>query len=117
MRNFKKMATILSNITEFAYDDENRTTAASRWAEWIEEFDLYLVAFGVTDGGRQKALLLHAAGKVVRSIYRTVAEQNDDLAAMKAKLKAHEEMLHLSNICLGSLGRGRPSRLRTTRCA
>jgi hypothetical protein len=81
----------LNNPTEFAYDDECRSTAASRWAVWIQDFDWYLVGMGIADDGRKKAILLHAAGRAVRAIYGTVAEAADTYDEAKAKLTAHFE--------------------------
>ena len=36
-------------------------TVGSRWEKWLDRFENYLVAMDITDGKRQKALLLHFA--------------------------------------------------------
>ena len=71
------MALNLNNPTEFAYDDECRSTAGSSWSVWIQDFDWYLIGLGIDDDARKKAILLHAAGRAVRAIYCTVAHDDD----------------------------------------
>lgn len=33
----------------FKYDDESRQTAGTRWAIWVEEFEIFAVGCGKTD--------------------------------------------------------------------
>ena len=81
----------LRNPTEFEYDDECRSTAASRWSTWIQDFDWFLIGLGIADAARKKAIVLHAAGRTVRAIYSDVADAADTYAGVKVKLKAHFE--------------------------
>lgn len=45
------------------------STLAQRWGTWKSEFELYVVASGVSDATQQRALLLHLAGPQVRDIF------------------------------------------------
>ena len=51
-------------------------TLAPRWKTWKAEFELYVVASGVTDPTQQRALLLHLAGPAVRDIFKTFADED-----------------------------------------
>ena len=56
----------LAAPTAFRLDDENRSTAGTRWPEWCSELEMFLVASGVKDGAQKKAVLLFVAGSEVR---------------------------------------------------
>ena len=44
-------------------------TLAQRWLTWKQEFELYLIASGISDPTQMRALLLHLAGPQVRDIF------------------------------------------------
>ena len=66
------------------------TTLAQRWKKWKEEFELFLVASGVTKNEQKRALLFHKGGEGLRILFKTVpADQrgaDDDYATAIAKL-------------------------------
>ena len=57
-------------------------TLAQRWKTWKSEFELYVVASGVSDKTQKRALLLHLAGPQVRDIFN-----NSILANVKGEAK------------------------------
>ena len=44
-------------------------TLAQRWTTWKAEFELYVIASGISDATQKRALLLHLAGPRVRDIF------------------------------------------------
>jgi hypothetical protein len=67
----------------------------ARWNLWIEDFEMFLLASGITDPKRQRALLLYQTGHRVREIFRQIPETADDsdYATAKTKLKEYFEPL------------------------
>jgi hypothetical protein len=49
--------------------DGDITSVGPRWTKWLTRFENMLVALGVTDKERKKALLLHIAGERVNDIF------------------------------------------------
>ena len=60
--------------------DSGHTSTAQRWKSWLERFEILLIAIGVTDNTRKRALLLHMAGERVYEIFQglVVAVVTDD---------------------------------------
>ncbi|MCG8429841.1 MAG: hypothetical protein MJA29_01520, partial [Candidatus Omnitrophica bacterium] len=46
----------------------------TRWERWLQDFELFCAASGVTDGTQKRALLLHCAGEGIRDIYHVKTE-------------------------------------------
>ena len=57
-------------MPEFNPDAELGASVATRWKNWVADFDMFLLASGVTDTKRQRALLLYQAGARVREIFK-----------------------------------------------
>jgi hypothetical protein len=64
------MATPTTQLTcgEFEYAGD-ATTLGDRYAAWVERFDLYLTATGITDAAKSKASFLLLLGKEAYDIY------------------------------------------------
>ena len=61
-----------------------------RWERWLNSFKLYLVASGVRDDARKRALLLHLAGTEVQDIFFTLEDANNGgYDGAVTKLNAH----------------------------
>ncbi|CAB4039302.1 Hypothetical predicted protein [Paramuricea clavata] len=75
----------------FDPDNEIGTNLAPKRKIWIEDFQMYLVATGITDKERQRALLLYQAGARVREIFRQLSNTGDDLETAVAKLNEYFE--------------------------
>ena len=58
--------------------DVSGTQQQQSWLDWIETLSTYFTAVGITDGKRQKALLLYTAGEDLRKIYKTLEDTGDD---------------------------------------
>ncbi|XP_070578752.1 uncharacterized protein [Ptychodera flava] len=46
-------------------------TLQQRWERWLQEFELFVAASGVSNNAQKRALLLHMAGSGIRDIIRT----------------------------------------------
>ena len=70
----------------------NRRKHSTKMAH-IEDFQMYLVATGITDKKKKRALLLYQAGPKVREIFRQIPENGNDDVFDKAieLLNAHFE--------------------------
>ena len=83
------MAKFMQNIPSvepFLVDKSITTNLDKKWNSYVDEFELFIVASGVTDKKQKLALLLHLGGKDLREIYKTVKEENDEYASIKEKL-------------------------------
>ena len=73
--------------------ESDSTTLGERWADWLRTLEIALVAFGITEAARKRAMLLHLAGKAVIQISATLtvvnAQDEDDYTAMVRVLTAH----------------------------
>ena len=73
------MASInLQPVPPFVVDAELGLSLASRWALWLREFNTFLLASGITDKKRQRALLLYQAGPQVREIFAQLTDVGGD---------------------------------------
>ena len=59
---------VIVTMETFVYEGE-QSSLSTRWAEWLKRFENYLVAAGITNDERKKALLLHLAGRKVHQIF------------------------------------------------
>ena len=73
----------------FSNDDQN---LYQRWNKWLNMFENYLVAIGIANDVRRKALLLHLAGDKIRETYRSQEDPNDTFDHVKEKLNISQSM-------------------------
>ncbi|XP_065058439.1 uncharacterized protein LOC135686182 [Rhopilema esculentum] len=80
-------------VAEFRPHAEVGASLATRWNDWLGDFEMFLVASGITDNTRKRALLLYQAGPRVREIFKnlTDAGEADDFDSAKAKLTEYFE--------------------------
>ena len=90
----KEMARSISNlpaIEQFSIDET--TNLDWKWEYWLEDFEIYIAATGVTDVKQKKALLLHLVGKDVKDIYKTLkpkeGENEDTYKTVCENLNGH----------------------------
>ena len=80
-------------VPEFHPDAELDASLATRWKDWMADFEMFILASGITDPKRKRALLLYQAGPTVREIFKQIpdtgAEVDYDVA--KAKLQEYFE--------------------------
>ena len=43
--------------------DGDKATLGLRWSEYLDGFEIYVIAMGINDPNRQKCLLLHLGGQ------------------------------------------------------
>ena len=73
------MATTLVNpMPPFDPDAEIGVNLAPKWKIWLQDIEMYLLARGVTDEKKKRALLLYQAGSRVREIFRQIPDHGDD---------------------------------------
>ena len=85
------MSVQLNPLPPFDPNAELGASVAARWKLWLRDFDTFLVASGIRDAKRQKALLLYQAGPKVREIFNQLSDvdgegDEDNFATTKAKL-------------------------------
>ena len=86
------MAKSLSNLPTlevFVVDESTTTNLDKKWITWLEDFDIYVIANGVTQDAQKCALLLHLAGKDVKEIFKTLKDGTEKYEDMCAKLTAY----------------------------
>ena len=74
-------------MPEFNPNTALGASVATRWKNWISDFDMFLVASGITDTKRQRALLLYQTGARVREIFKQLPETGEDKDYDLAKTK------------------------------
>lgn len=62
------------------------TSVGQRWKRWVKNFERYVVAAGISDDLRKKALLLNIAGNEVSEIYDNSGDETTTYAALLAAL-------------------------------
>ena len=77
-------------MPEFNPDAELGASLATRWNTWLADFEMFLLASGITDEKRKRALLLYQAGQRVGEIFRQIPETGTDSDYKIAKDKLTE---------------------------
>ena len=77
----------------FHPEAEVGASIATRWKNWIANFDMFIIASGNTDPNRKRALLLYQAGPRIREIFKQIpgTGNDDDYELAKDKLREHFE--------------------------
>ena len=75
------------NSTPFNPDGEVESSLAARWRLWLSDFDTFLIASGIRDASRKRALLLYQAGSRVREIFHQLEDVGTDADYDKARDK------------------------------
>jgi hypothetical protein len=57
-------------LPDFNLDSEVGASLATRWTNWLDGFEMFILASGITDKKRKRALLLYQAGQRVREMFR-----------------------------------------------
>ena len=88
-----KMASLLSGLAGIKNFNvhEDRTTIAQRWTKWVKQFELYVIASGVTDADQKRALFLHMAGPDIQDIYDTLSASGDTYELAQSKINTYFE--------------------------
>ena len=81
------MALNLKPLPEFNPDGEVGSSLATRWRLWLSDFDTFLIASGIRDATRKRALLLYQAGSRVREIFHQLEDVGTDAEYDKARDK------------------------------
>ena len=81
------MALNLKPLPEFNPDGKVGSSLAARWRLWLSDFDTLLIASGIRDASRKRALLLYQAGSRVREIFHQLEDVGTDADYDKARDK------------------------------
>ena len=79
------MALNLNPLPEFNPDGEVGSSLAARWRLWLSDSDTFLIASGIRDASRKRALLLYQAGSRVREIFHQLEDVGTDADYDKAR--------------------------------
>ncbi|CAB4006435.1 Retrovirus-related Pol poly from transposon [Paramuricea clavata] len=60
-------------LPEFNLDSEVGASLATRWTNCLDDFEMFILASGITEEKRKRALLLYQAGQRVREIFRQLS--------------------------------------------
>ena len=77
-------------MPEFKPEAHVGASLATRWDKWLSDFEMYILASGITDPKRKRALLLYQAGSRVREIFRSLPDTGADEAYDTAKQRLKE---------------------------
>eukprot|EP00794_Sanderia_malayensis_P005111 gene5111-biopygen4169 len=72
------MAVNLQPVPEFNPSADVGASLATRWTLWLQDFDTFLLASGITNKKRQKALLLYQAGSRIPEIFSQLEDTGGD---------------------------------------
>ena len=91
--NINIQSVSIQPLPEFNPDSEVGESLGASWNIWMEDFEMLILASGITDPKRKHALLLYQAGERVREIFRQIPDTGtaDDYDTAQTKLKAHFE--------------------------
>ena len=65
------------------------SSVAQRWEKWKKAFEYFVIASGITDDGRQRALLLHLIGPDTQEIFETLMDQGNTYDETMQVLDTH----------------------------
>ena len=91
--NVNTQSVSIQPLPEFSPDAEIGASLAAKWRLWIEDFEMFIMASGITDPKRKRALLLYQAGQRVREIFRQLQDTGTeaDYDTVKTKLQEYFE--------------------------
>ncbi|XP_028418157.1 uncharacterized protein LOC114543323 [Dendronephthya gigantea] len=76
---------LMPNLPQFdAYSEPS--SIATRWKEWLEQFEIFTIAAKVEDKKQKRALLLHLSGPTVQKVFKGLTDTGDDYDTAAAKL-------------------------------
>ena len=87
------MASVLSGLSGVKPFNvhEDRSSLGQRWNRWISQFELYVLASGVSDDAQKRALLLHMSGPDVQDIFNTLSDSTGTYDSAKKALNDYFE--------------------------
>ena len=87
-----KLMPNIPTVEPFIINRETTTNLEKEWTLYLEEFELFLLASGITDNRQKMALLLHLGGKDLREIYKTLKNSQIDL------MKSSKSLVYTLNL-------------------
>ena len=84
------MAMLVQSMPPFDPDADVAASVGPRWRIWLEDFESFVVANGITDDTGKRALLLYQAGPRVREIFRQLPATGEAKDYKKAVEKLTE---------------------------
>ena len=88
--NVNTQSVSIQPLSEFSPDAEVGASLATKWKLWMEDFEMFILASGITDPKRKRALLLYQAGQRVREIFRQLQDTGNESDYDTAKTKLQE---------------------------
>ncbi len=87
------MAVNLQPVPEFVPDADIGASLATRWRLWLQDFNTFILASGIRDAKRKRALLLYQAGPRIKEIFAQLTDtgEEDDFDLAQQKLSDYFE--------------------------
>ena len=85
--NINTQSVSIQPLPEFNPDSEVGESLGARWNIWMEDFEMFILASGITDPKKKRALLLYQAGQGVREIFRQIPDTGSRELQMITKLR------------------------------
>ena len=73
-------------VESFIVNDVNCTNIDKNWEIWKEDFKIFIAASGIINNEQKRALLLHAARRDVKEMYRTLKDEAGSMGYIITKL-------------------------------
>ena len=54
------------------------TSLSQKWARWFKSFEYFIVASGIRDDGRKRAILLHMLGTESQELFETLPDKGNN---------------------------------------
>ena len=83
------MALQLPSVPTFDSEIADGTGLGPKWDRWLARFENYLLATGITNDARQRAILLHSVGPETFDKFQTISDTGTTYVAAKEKLTAY----------------------------
>jgi len=82
------MSLQLPGIEKFKPNSEP-TSVAQRWKRWVKSFEYFIIASGISNDNRKKAMLLHLAGRETQDIFETLNLEENTYQNAQTALNSH----------------------------
>ena len=80
------------------FDVADQSSVGQRWKKWVQRFENFVLAMGITRDDRKRAMMLHYSGEDVYNIFDTLTDTGDVNAYETAKTKLEEHFNPQKNV-------------------
>ena len=102
-------------MPEFNPDAEVGATVATRWTTWLSDFEMFLLASGITGTKHQQALLLYTAEPRVREIFKQIPNNGDETTLTRSSRNLPSTSSHKLTTSMKFTGSAKPNKIKKNR--